>query len=252
MNIWDKTVYVRSIEVDTQLQYKLVDKDNGSSVVIDRGSRSDIYEGVFVCVGKTDEIYDIYQQVRRYSHIAVSNCNSDEALFGENVDYTNQIDCLVMELGDIVHTTNKIATVRMRVRAETPLVFSGTTTLPKLKCIGNGWSTETVLGQSIYDAYFGQQFIIDSLKDKYLCSLSATLKLSETISILNWFRLNRGKPFTMNYDDWGVQYPFGKGVDNGTMLDENFEYPFNARMLSLTVEYVSPTHRIIRVTLRKE
>jgi len=255
MQIWDKVITVQKVAVDTQLQYKIVQKDDGTAVIIDRGSRSDIYSGSFTCIAKTAEIYDIMQQIRRDSHIGISNCNPDEALFGENVDYTNSIGCAVLEIGDIRHRSYTTSEITLKVQAEqgdTPLSFVGNSALPQMKCISNGWSIKSRLGQTFYDSYFGNQFVSDSLRDIFQCELSATITLADAISLLNWFRLQRGATFTMNQADWGIAYPFGKGIDNGGLVTESFSYPFTARMLSLTVDRIAPTHRRVTMILEKE
>ena len=57
---------------------------------------------------------------------------------------------------------------------------------------------------------------------------------------------------TMNQADWGIAYPFGKGVDNGGLVTESFSYPFTARMVSLAVDKIAPTHRRVTIVLEKE
>jgi hypothetical protein len=120
-----------------------------------------------------------------------------------------------------------------------------------MACISTGYWTRTTTGQTIGDSYTGNIFISDSVKDVYECELSATLKFNDAQNLQEWYRLQRGEVFSMLEDDWGVQKPF-RDINQQGSKPQIGDYPYNARMLNLTVERVGPAFRRCTMLLRKE
>jgi hypothetical protein len=252
MNIWDKTFRVYSVTPAVKLQYKLVERDNGTAITIDRGVNSDMYESTFTIIGETADVEEVQLSINRNTHINISSINSDEAIFGDNVNYSGVISCVVIEISQLKQRLKGTSEITLTIRAErSNITFIGQAVLPQIKCVSTGYWTKTTLGQTINDSYTGINNISDSVKDVYECELQSVLNFDDAQKLQEWYRLQRGREFTMLEADWGVDKPFRDINQNGTKPQVG-DYPYQARMLSLSIERFGVKHRKVTITLRKE
>jgi len=250
INLTDYRVY--SVTPSVQLQYKLVERDNGTSIIIDRGLISDIYESTFTIMGPTATIQAVQAGILRDAHVTISGINQDEALFGDNINYTGSIQCAVMSISEIKQRIISSAEITLTVRANPDdLAFIGEIVLPSMACVSTGYWTKTTLGQTLKDSYTGVMTISDSIKDIYECELTTTLKLDDAIMLQNWFRSQRGDTFTMNQSDWGVSNPF-RDINQQGYKTQLSGYPYTVRMISLSIDKLGVNHRTCTMLLRKE
>lgn len=245
---------VHSIAPSVQLQYKLTEKDDGTFVVVDRGTASDIYESTFTILGKTSIVEELHSSIRRYgAHLTIFIQNNSENLFGDNfvVGYTG-VDCTIMQYGEVRQRLISTSELTLTVRANNSnLIIRGSSLLPSMKCILTGYWTKTTLGTTTKDTYNGMMSYADSLKDIHETELSTVLSLEDAISLQNWFRQQRGGMFVMEESVWGVDKPF-RDVNNAGLKPDIAGYPYNARMMSLSIEPFGVSHRRCTMLLRKE
>lgn len=254
MLINDTEYRVHSIAPSVQLQYKMIEKDDGTFVVSDRGLNSDIYESTFTVVGSIATIEQLHSSIRRYGeHLTIVVQNNSENLFGDNIEVNHGgVGCTIMEYGTIQQRIISTAELTLKVRGNRQdLVFRGASVLPSMKCILTGYWTKTTLGTTTKDTYNGTMKYSDSLKDVYESELSTVLSIDDAIGLQNWYRNQRGEVFSMTADNWGVEQPF-RGVDDGGLKPPIGDYPYTVRMIALTIEPFGPTHRKCTMMIRKD
>jgi hypothetical protein len=234
---------VRDKFPDISWGYEFIERSDNTLITIDRGSSSDVYETEITLssekLADISSVYNFLLSCRLDDNITMSDVNSCESPFGENIDYTNSMEVVILDYTGINHDTFNSYSLSFIMRLVSYPVFKGSDFLPNMKCIRADDNIVQDWRRDVQLSYYNDNYTVEKTdkNDEVTIELSASLNLDDAIAIQNFYRVQRGLKFNYSQTDWGVNI----------ISDE-----FQVIMTNLQIEYVSPNRRIVNVTLRRQ
>jgi len=197
---------------DTQLALSWVQCADGNYKATDRGTTVDYYETEFDLYAKEDEINQFISAVynnRDYdtNYFNMSQFESTEHIFGEDVDHSGTISVTILEISDIKQGSWKTRGISVRARALSPS-FTGSSSLPTLRCLDIGYNTAMDNTNVKYDSYTGNFSYLDREADVGLFTGVFTFSIADMRSMRRYLTAERGNTISIPAMH-GVDFPFG-------------------------------------------
>jgi hypothetical protein len=236
------TIKVREKYPQYNWGYEWMERSDNSLITIDRGSTSDVYETEIIISENYNNITTIYNFLnnsRTVPSIQISDVNVNEAPFGENLDYTSPLNVVVLNVEPIEQTQLNSFKFSFTLRLVSFPQFVGDDGLPNMKCLDNTDSRNTQWARDVLVSYENDNFAVEKTMNNDIFEIDISLKLSieDTKSLLNFYRLQRGKPFNYRAEDWGV-----RGITEDFMVI----------ITNINIEYISGNSRKANLTLRRQ
>jgi len=199
---------------------------DGNWYATDRGSDEDYYECTISIAGLETVIntfIDEMENNRQDGYFTMSNFNTSEYIFGENVDYSGDIDVAIVNWGQKEQRALKAYKQTFTVRNTAVLSFQegSTYNLTDNISVGyTGWAEPTEVKRFTYDNTYSA---INRDCDAGVFEMEGIWTKDNAKNLLNFQRTNRGASFSIG-SPAGISYPFGKkrgSVTNAKILEIN-------------------------------
>jgi len=216
--IADEYIDVKVIDFDKSIliNYNLIENSARQLLSIDRGASSDRYECTFTFRGKQSYIDLIIQTLTdlRAANLPVELTECNESFFGENIDYTLPIDCVVTNFGKSSSPNFNVFDLTVTLLADTnTLSFIGTPNLPlRLRCLQNSFEAYSDWNTTVNETYFRSAYFVDSEEDTYTFTGDYIVNNTDLQNILAFHKTIRGNNFATNDIQFGVPKMFGPTV----------------------------------------
>ena len=242
----DNSVYnLRVVEAtqEIDINYKLVKLSNANYTAIDRGPSTDRYASTFTIEGKTDYINDLVQELTllRNAGKDVIIDQFEEPVFGDDVDHSIAIACVVEKLAEQkTPVLNK--QIIMITFLTTDLSFIGTPSIPILNCLQHNWEGYGEWNAHVNETYNRSNFFVDNEADTYVFEGTYSLSFEDNKSLLSFQKHQRGDDFIINEADWDVEQMFGGFITDGQ---------HTVKLLEINYSRISPVRRDATIKLVK-
>ena len=197
----------------TTLALKWVQASNGVWSTVDRGVTSDIYESEIRIYSKEETINTMINAIyanRIYdtNYFTMSGFLSTEHIFGEDIDYSGNIQVTIVAIEGPVQKTWLGYEATLTVRALSP-TFTYASTLPTLQYLDYGYKgTIEDLTINKYDSYYGNFTYLDHTTDIGIWTGTLLFTSENMGKMRRYITTQRGSTVTINSIN-GVDYPFG-------------------------------------------
>ena len=215
---------MKGFQPDTQLALTWTQLSSGNYVCTDRGYLSDKYECNIQFYGTEITINDIINmfETNRENPVVsnrffVTDFNSTEHIFGEDVNYNSPISsypsyngllCNVMSIDQRAQRSWKGFGLSMRLAAVSPS-FVGSGSLPHLRFLDVTYQADAEYTNNHYRSYRNNFYNLDSDSDIGKFTGTFTLTNNEMAQLRSYIRTQRGSTISLPAIS-GVQYPFGR------------------------------------------
>jgi len=195
-------------KIDTRLAIDWFQLSNGNWAGTDRGSDSDIYEADVDFYGTQsdmEEIINLIEDNRATSAMGanalqLSNINTSEKIFGEDIDYSGGVYVTTMETGRVQQKTWKGYTLSAKLRLLSPS-FTGSASLPSLSCVNIGYKAYADWTINKYDSYKGNMEYMDHASDAGIFEGVFRLSISDMVSMRRYIATQRTSSYTITAID---------------------------------------------------
>jgi len=230
-----------------ELAYSMVDLSDGGYSIIDRTSQEDFYSCDITFGGRENTIDQIetFLQTARVSNDAVielSEFNSGETIFGENVDYSGTIIASVVDIGKRRNVQTRSFNLPVSFVALTSslsfIPYIGE--MPVLGCLFSKYTAESSWTYLSHISYNGTVRITDRLNDKG--SFEGRYRVSNQLmrDLREFYRNQRGEPFEVTESILGIPKPFGSRAGN---------YPYSVHIFDMKEKIFSPSFYEVEIGL---
>lgn len=233
-NVYSEEMHIKtsSFSVNTKLALQWTQAANEDWYATDRGSGNDYYEATVSMKGHYSDVRDILTEINanRLTGSNVLKANrfeSDEHIFGADIDYTGTLDVTVVDFHDIDQKSLNVFQIQFKLRLLKPFTFTGTSTLPDLYPAQIGYEGR-VQDHTItkYDTYKGLFSYIEESNDAGIFKGLFIFNDTNMANLRRYHATTRGAMVSIS-DIPGVYSPFGP---NGQ------SYPIEARIKSISNE----------------
>jgi len=234
---------ITNYEQNIRINYKLVETSGSNILSIDRGALTDRYSSTVIFRGHKDYIREIVSEITllRTNGKELVLDQFNENIFGDNVDYSGAINCLVDSFGKENSPTLNIQSIEL-VLLPTNLTFVGTSQLPtSLNCLYSKWEGYSDWNAHVNETYTRNNYFVDREADTYVFEGDYSLTIDENTNLLSFWKQQRGDAFTINDGDFGTSNMFGPVAGTGahSVIILNIEYDrFGPVMRSTTIKLV--------------
>jgi len=239
-------INIFSYETDTLINYTFKNNSAGQLIPIDRGQRGDRYSSKLIFKGTTDDVYDlilILDDLRTNKKEVIIGGLSGVPIFGDNVDYSSDIKCLVVDYNEINHPVYNVVTIELTLLA-TGITFTGLTILPsRMQCLKSGWKTINEKGYIVNETYFRNNYLVETFNDYFEFNGEYLLDIEGAQQILNMQRINRGNTISITNLQLGTDFPWGPTIT---------DISHNVKIKEVNVEPIGPQHRKMTLSLIRE
>jgi hypothetical protein len=234
---------VRAYKPQILIDYKLIETSGGNFLSIDRGVETDRYATTITFRGLKDAIRSLVNEltILRANGKQIIFDEFNEPLFGDNVDHSGIINCVIDEFGVEESVALNVEAVTITFLA-TDLSFLGTGALPELQCLAHeskgyaDWSTR------VNETYNRSNYFVDRESDIYVFEGTYSLSLEDNKNLLSFWKIQRGIKFTINEVDWGVERMFGGHIASSV---------HDVIVVDMDYSRVSPNRRNTKIELVK-
>lgn len=249
MRLWKSdgtylTLAFQEFAPEIKVNYELIELSGNNVRSIDRGEATDRYATKLTIFGKRDYIDSIVtelQYLRQYGgEVELDQCQ--EGIFGDHVDYTGSIFCHLVSLGEQESRSFRTFGISLTLVA-TDLSYKPAGALPtSMRCLSHGWKGSTRMDTKVNETYNRNNYLVDRESNSFTFEGSYKLTTTDNAAIYNFWRVNRGAPFTINESVLGVSNMFGPlgGSGNQTVV-----------ILDISYEQLSSTYRYTTIKLMK-
>jgi hypothetical protein len=226
------------------INYKLVELSSRKLISIDRGSNTDRYASTITFRGTKVYIRGLIEELTllRRSKKQVLIDEFDVRVFGENIDHTGTISCVVSNLGKETSPTMNVQEVVVEFLSTDTTTIGGTGIPTSIMCLNSAWSGYSTWNTNVVETYNRDNYFVDNSVDRYEFSGTYTMSLSDTQEILNYWKTQRGVSFTITDGDWGTGYMFGIDAGNGI---------HDVIIQNITYTRISPIMRSVNIKMIK-
>lgn len=228
---------------------KFMEMQAGNISVTDRGVTTDSYSCEVETYGTQEYIDGLIEHLQGIREggfdCQIQDCSDGEHLFGENIDYTDEIPIVIEDISEAAHKTLGGIGFNMTLKVEVPtdLTFIGTAALPQLKCLDPKYKADSGWSYNIIESYTSNHYIYDSVYDFGAFEGTFVLKTSELKDLQEFRRINRYSIATLS--STGVL-----GLDNifGVRAPA---YPLKIRLMDVKTKYRAPGYYDVTVKIRE-
>lgn len=244
-------VKIQSFDVKTQLSWRLERLSSLKYAVLDRGVNADKYECSIETYGTQSYCESVLAilQTQRYGDITGEALvlsefadNKGEAIFGNNVDYTSSINCMVINTPKMENVDFKMFKLTFELRALGVTFDDVTAGLINMHCIWSGWvGGEPEWDRTVKDTYYNDNFVsvVKNNDRKFVGKFTLTTDLSR--NLLEYYRTHRGIVSGTVPLSWiGIDHAFGIGKTY---------YDYEFIITDLKIEQLSPLYCIATIEL---
>ena len=225
------------------INYKLIEASGGNYIPIDRGFTTDRYASTMTFRGHKDTIRSLVNELTllRNNGKQIEIDEFEENVFGDNVNHSGVINCVVEDFGTEMSPVMNVETITITF-LPTDLLFVGTPTLPSLYCLSHKWEGYADWNTHVNETYTRSNYFVDRVADTYTFKGTYSFSIEENKNMMAFHKSTRGQVFTIDEADWGVNKMFG-GYITETTHD----------VIIIDMEYtrVSPTRRQTTISLVK-
>lgn len=228
MLINDETVKIKPDFVpETKLALKWVQLSDGNWVCTDRGSAEDTYDTEIRIYGREDAVNNIINIVENarstYDNVlSLSGFNSQEHIFGADLNYANEIQATAFMQGRIQKTWKGFE-VALKLSCLSPSFIGGNGSLPNLRHLEVGYEAESEYTIEKFDSYRRNFSYVDRSADAGKFTGSFYFTDQEMIQLRRYVAKQRGNTISIP-NIFGVNYPFGR---------RSTVYPYYAKILEI-------------------
>jgi hypothetical protein len=205
-----------------------VQMSTGNYEAVDRGYEEDVYQTDIQIYGTRTKIETFVEEMEanRDSGLPpvfhLSDFNDTEKIFGCDLDYTDRIQCTVLEFKRIQQKTWRGFGLKVTLNALS-VTFAGSSAMPALSLLSVGYKGDSNYAFNRIRKYDGSYAYIDHIRDIGLFTGRFLFTEAEAIGFRRYAATERGAVIPL-YAIAGVTYPFGK-KRGGT-------YPYPTRIIS--------------------
>jgi hypothetical protein len=207
----NKDLLVASYDQKIDIGYELGDLSNGKVISFDRGYLSDVYSTVFEFDGTFAYIESLWADLMALRVAGTPLVLGDVAdgIFGDNIDTSNEIKCVIDDITEIKARTNTTKAFTLNLLLDSP-VFTVPVGIPSdLDCIQTEWVGYNRWKTHVVQAYFGNKHFVDREADTYVFTGRYILNKHDNAMLHNYWRQQRGNVIHINESDWGTSLMFG-------------------------------------------
>ena len=205
---------------------------SGNWVATDRGAAADKYEvllnfaGTETTINNIINLFEYDRESLDSSQITMSNFNSDEHVFGEDLDYTGTITANLMSIQQRNQSSWKMFNLSVRLAAVSPSFVAGSGHLPLLHYTDVGVQADaeyTIKHDVAYNK--ANWFNPDHNSDIGQFTGTFTFSVSEMQALRTYIRIQRGATISLPSIS-GITYPFGTRT-----APYASGYPYNVKII---------------------
>lgn len=200
--------------VDTKRAMKWFQCEDGNWYAVDRGANSDIYEAQIDVYDNETNINNYLDEIKNMRDtqehlIIMSGFALDERIFGEDIDYSDPISGIIMDIGDRKQRSFKGFSTSFTLRALSP-AFSGVASLPNFAntCLEYSYSNIRDYAYTRYDTYYGDMYVTNRNNSSSIFRGTFNLSNDDLRDLRRWYATNRDTSFSIS-DLNGIDYMFG-------------------------------------------
>lgn len=242
--IWNTTDH----RPETKLAIDYISLSNGNLSPIVWSADKDIYETTITTAGREDYINNIINELNKnYNNIDIltmSGFNSDESVFGEDVDHTVPISGIITDWSVVSQGSWKGFKLSLKLRCLSP-TFLLDTAVPDLSGMNSSpnYKGGSIPIYNILDTYNGSVNTYFTKSYDRSSEFDINLTNSELAALRRYIAVNRGVSFSVS-NIGGIQYPFG--IQNAaatynviiTDLKEQSRFNVNRWLVRITLHNV--------------
>jgi hypothetical protein len=211
------TTFIAKIKDDfvpkTTYALQWLQMSNGMWYCVDRGADADVYDTEIRLYGTESVINNFINQVEANrtagsNVLELSNLNSQEHIFGADVNHSGTLNCTAL-LQRRIQGTWKGFGITLKLSLLSPSFISGAGSLPLFRFLDVGYDADsnyTINKFGSYNSVFSYQ---DHEADDGSFTGIFTFTDDEMIALRRYIATNRANPITMPTFS-GVNYPFGR------------------------------------------
>lgn len=226
---------------DFNINYALIIKSDKKVRSIDRGASTDRYASEMVFRGKSDTIDALYHQLQllRDASEEVVLSDFEDAYFGDHIDHSNAINCVVYKIEKLDSPVLRVKTFKI-VFLGTDVQLIGTPQLPSLTCLDAQWYGYNEWNTSVNETYDRNNYFVDREADLHLFKGTYHISKDENMDLFRYYSEQRGTEFTVDDGSFGINGMFGPNVTSDT-----HDVVFKA----ISYKAISPTLREVTIEL---
>lgn len=198
---------------------------NGMWFCVDRGATADTYDAEIRLYGTEAVINNFINLIELNrsmgNTIQLSDFNSQEHIFGADIDYTNPLDCTVFMQRRIQGSWKGFG-VTLGLSLMSPSFIGGTGSLPLFRFLDYGYDADSNYTINKFDSYDRTFFYQDHVADDGSFTGVFTFSNEEMIALRRYIATNRANTIAMPTFA-GVAYPFGRRTPGSYANIINFE-----------------------------
>lgn len=208
-------------ETQLSIKWKRLSSNNWSAT--DRGSSADVYRTKITVYGNETYINSIILGLDSYRRIYIpfTTFYDDEKIFGENIDYTGTLNCILLEKSPRRQLSFKGFSFDLSLELLSP-TFTGSSSFPTLQYT---WMPEQAREYlwKYYPTYDRTWYYTDGYHaDSGTFNGTFILTAADMVLLRNYIKTQRTGNFTLS-DTFGVDYPFGRESLNS--------YPYTCKLI---------------------
>lgn len=221
------TLAFQEYEPIIKINYELIALSSNRVRSIDRGVSTDRYATKLTVIGKKSYITELLVELdllrANNKPVIIDQCQ--EAVFGDHIDYSAPISCVIFGLEDENSRALNSYSVEFTLLAST-VSYKLDATLPTgLRCLAHTWTGTSRMNASTNETYNRTNYYVNRVEDTFLFKGTYTLTAAENASLLNFWKVNRGNNIEIDETDFGVTNMFGAlgGLGTHTVVIEGIE-----------------------------
>ena len=202
---------------DILINYKLVEASGNNFISVDRGVLTHRYSSTITFRQQKDIIREIVREITllRTNGKEVILDEFDENIFGDNIDHSGSISCVVNMFGKETSPALNVQTIELTF-LPIDLSFVGTTELPaSLSCLNHKWKGYSDWNTHINETYNRSNYFIDREADTFTFEGDYILTIEDNQNLLTFWKTQRGSSFIIDDGDFGTEYMFGEDAGTG-------------------------------------
>ena len=223
------------------IKYNLRKLDNGKYIARNNFPKRDKYSATLEIRAEAGYITSLVTELTllRKNNKEVILDQMEENIFGDNIDHTGEIACVLPFFGNQESPAMNVQSINITF-LPTELVFTPEATLPNLSCANEQWTGFAEWKATTNQSLNSFNYFVDREADSYEFTGEYMLSLEENKNLLGFWKTQRGVPFLINDGDWGVYKMFGGYINTA-----------QHQVIIKAVEYerVSPVLRKTKITL---
>lgn len=241
-------IRARTDTPEVMINYELRELSSGRTKSIDRGVLSDRYSADITFSDSRTYMYELVRELEELRvnklPVIMGGFQQDVNPFGDHLNYSGEISCLIDGWGEL--NSKQLGQYDLTITfLATEVEYDGTPEIPVgMKCLQNDYLTASDWNTSINESYYGNNWFVDRVVDKYYYEGEYLLTTEENRNLFTFWKDQRGNAFTVQESDFGVTNMFGP-----TFLGES---QYRVVIIGIEYEVISPVLRRTKITLLKE